>query len=883
MLMWLAGRFGNGVFLHRSRNGQLRSSHVLTRSCQRHAEEGMATRWHARQPSECPAHLAWPGSRNLLATHASRTLRTCSAFGIASAGLPGVRTPRLPLRTARALGSNATAAVLQRRDEAGEDGPLLVMSVEGMKCANCVARVKKLIEENNEVAEATVNLAVGTAFVQVTTGKGGNATSIGRNVAEVLTNNGYPATLSNGAQTRQQAPDNDVGKKWKTLTAIGIPSAFLAASMLAHVAHVLTSCPPWLQIFGSMQFQFGLSLALMLGPARNILSGGVSRLLRRSPDMDTLVGMGAIAAFAMSCVSVMLPRLGWPAFFHEPAMLLSVVLLGRALEAFARTKASDDLTALHKLLPDQAKVVWSGKVHRVPIQAVGPGMEIVVGPGDQIPVDGIVTSGSSAVNESAVSGEAMPIPKSPGDKVIAGTINCGGMELRVDAQRVGQDTAMARIVRLVEECQGRTPSIQRLADSVAGIFSWGVLAASGMTALFWLLMGPILLPQVASGSAALLLSAQLACNVLVVSCPCALGLATPTAVLVGTSLAARSGLVIGGGDVLERAGKVDAIVFDKTGTITIGRPAVSSVVVTSDGHSQDAVLALAGAVEQQSTHPLAQAIVSACKLRKLEVKALDTGSFRQEISGGVEGCLDGSLLEVGSMEWLEQRQKPDSVCGAPNLGVEENKASTMVHVRYDGRVIGAICIEDEVRSEAAGAISRLRNLGVKHVVMASGDHRGPCLAIAREVGIRGGDVFWRTSPEEKVAIVKRLQAKGYAVAVVGDGINDAASLAQADVGMAMSGGLASARSASDIVLSGNSVAQVPEVIELSRAILGKIRENLAWAFGYNVVAIPVAAGALLPGYGVMLTPSISGALMGMSSLAVVTNSLSLQLRRKAGR
>ncbi|CAI5462728.1 unnamed protein product [Closterium sp. Yama58-4] len=747
--------------------------------------------------------------------------------------------------------------------------------------------------------------------------------------------------------------------------------ALAAACLVGHASHMLQASslawklPPWTHALHSTPVHALLSLTALLGPGRKLLQDGWSSLRRGAPNMNTLVSLGAVSSFAVSAVAAAVPKLGWPAFFEEPLMLLAFVLLGKVLEERAKIKATSDMAALLSLLPPQARRIIPSSspspsppsspvaastrpaaassaaesaaapaatsssfsdaaTEVVPIEAIQVGDEVLVRPGDRIPVDGTVAGGRSTVDESSITGEPLPVLKQAGDEVTAGTVNFNGA-IVVQASRQGGDAVLADIVRMVEDAQGRQAPVQRFADQVSGKFCYGVMGIAAATFAFWSTLGPKLVPAAlaaAGPGGSLLLALQLACNVLVVACPCALGLATPTAVLVGTAVAARKGLLIRGGDVLERSTAVHTVLFDKTGTLTLGRPTVTRVRLHGDGTAEEErergarrqggggggkvgeeerrknreeerrkdreeerrkeVLVLAAAVERNSTHPLATAIVEAVGKEARRARVED-GSFFQQPGAGAAAVVDGRHVVVGTPDWLRDNgcdvpveleeadlmssaaegSSPASPTLRPAMPGDPTPGETTVYVGVDGRLAGAISLVDKVRDEAAAAVAALQAMGL-HTAMLSGDKRPAALAIAHKVGIPENEVYAGVKPEGKADFVSALQAKGARVAMVGDGVNDAAALARADVGIAMAGGVGAASDVASVVLMGDRVTQVVDAIHLSRCTFNKIRQNLAWAFLYNMIGLPVAAGALLPFTGTMLTPSLCGALMGSS-------------------
>ncbi|EFN57825.1 hypothetical protein CHLNCDRAFT_21268 [Chlorella variabilis] len=809
--------------------------------------------------------------------------------------------------------AESAAAALAVAPALGGKEDVILLDVMGMRCAGCVSRVKVLLEREQPVQAASVNLATETAVVRdLEAGLSPHErqlASMGASLARMLTEAGYAATM------RQQGGGSSASNKVvaakreerlrrlrDTTRRLGVAWLLASACLLHHLTHWLGgSAPRWLHALSSTPVHAALAALALLGPGRGIISEGFRGLAKGAPDMNSLVGLGATASFAVSAVAALLPKLGWRTFFEEPAMLLGVVLVGRALEERAKLQASADMAALQGLLPPKARLLLGdGSWREVPSESVAAGDVLTVLPGDRVPVDGVVVGGRSTVDESALTGEPLPVTKAQGDKVTAGTVNYDG-QISVRAVHSGGDTAVADIVRLVEAAQSRTAPVQRFADVVAGKFTYGVMAAAAATFLFWAGIGTRVFPQAAATA---LLSLQMACNVLVVACPCALGLAAPTAVLVGTSAGARRGLLIRGGDILEAASHVDTVVFDKTGTLTVGKPTVVEVrpLHVAAGSKPQAkgrhgsppaddpalLLALAAAVERGSTHPIAKAIAKAAAQAAQAgsgsghgsngsgsahvtsngsggAYVAEDGSFVQEPGSGVTATVAGRRVAVGAREWA----------AAAEAAAASRPGHILVYVGIDGRLAAAVEIADELRPDAASTVQRLQRLGVR-VVMLSGDQPATAHAMAQAVGIKPQDVYAGVKPAGKAALVQQLQGQGRRVAMVGDGVNDAAALAQADVGIAMGGGVDAASEVADVVLLGDRVPQVLDVLALSRATLRKVQQNMWWAAGYNLVGIPLAAGALLPVTGLALTPSLSGAMMGISSLAVMANSLLLQ-------
>ena len=709
--------------------------------------------------------------------------------------------------------------------------------------------------------------------------------------------------------------------KWDLYKAWGLTGLCLVTHTTHHLHHfglheyahgeLLTALgQPW--VGGA------IAVLALAGPGAGIMREGFKALANGAPNMNSLVGVGASAAFALSIAGALAPPVigdyGVPVnndFFEEPVLLLAFILLGRALESRARARAASDLRSLSTLLPLDARLVVADKLPEVgddsnPMTvsvdrlALRPGDLVRVLPGEVIPVDGEVVSGAAAVDEATLTGEPLLVPKAGGDQVSAGTGVFEG-PLTVRATTAGDGSVAAGIARTVADAQARAAPVQRLADAVAGPFVYGVMAASATTFAFWNFAGDAFFPgallEASGGAGATLGALKLATDVLVVACPCALGLATPTAVLVATSAGARLGLLLRGGDVLEASAQIDTVALDKTGTITEGKPRVTGVACASDELTSADVLRLAAAVESTTTHPLAAAVEEAATAAVTADRGphntLPRADDAETSPGrGAAANVEGKRVYVGNPEWVEsQVGAPAGSAAALSATAADNSEATggpaaaacsLVAVGIGGEgIIGAIALADKIRPGAAGAVRRLVDMGLK-VVILSGD-------IAQELGL-GGSVVAKGGllPADKEAFVKGLQERGAKVAMVGDGINDAPALVAADVGMAVSGGMEATAQAAGVVLlgdkddgksgvAGGGVGQAADAIELGRSALSKIRQNLGWALAYNLVGIPVAAGVLLPEYGISLNPAAAGAMMALSSVAVVTNSLLLKV------
>ncbi|CAK7356983.1 unnamed protein product [Dovyalis caffra] len=675
---------------------------------------------------------------------------------------------------------------------------------------------------------------------------------------------------------------------------LAVSWALCAVCLLGHVSHVFAAKASWTHVFHSTGFHLSLSLFTLLGPGRQLILDGVKSLFKGAPNMNTLVGLGALSSFSVSSLAALIPKLGWKAFLEEPIMLIAFVLLGRNLEQRAKIKATSDMTGLLSVLPTKARLVVNddakdqGSIVEVPCSSLSVGDQIVVLPGDRVPADGTVIAGRSTIDESSFTGEPLPVTKLPGGQVSAGSINLNGT-LTIEVKRPGGETAMGDIVRLVEEAQNREAPVQRLADKVSGHFTYGVMAISAATFMFWSMFGTRILPAALNQANPMSLALQLSCSVLVVACPCALGLATPTAVLVGTSLGATRGLLLRGGNILEKFSMVNSVVFDKTGTLTIGRPVVTKVVSLggmkiTDSQlisilnpnatwSEDEVLKLAAAVESNTIHPVGKAIVEAAQAASCQnVKVMD-GTFMEEPGSGAVATIENKVVCVGTLDWVQRHGINEN----PFQEVEDLQNQSVVYVGVDNTLAGLIYFQDQIREDAQQVVHSLSCQGID-VYMLSGDKKSTAEYVASLVGIPKEKVLSGVKPDEKKKFISELQKDQKIVAMVGDGINDAAALAESHVGVAMGEGVGAASEVSSIVLMGNRLSQVLDALELSRLTMKTVKQNLWWAFAYNIVGIPIAAGVLLPITGTILTPSIAGALMGLSSIGVMTNSLLLRLK-----
>jgi Cu+-exporting ATPase len=751
---------------------------------------------------------------------------------------------------------------------------VLALDIEGMTCASCVNRIERFLARTEGVREASVNLATEIATVVIDPALTGRV-----ELEKAVEAAGYDVRRAarDGSSTdalAETGSEADAGARARAQRDIALKagSSFVVAlSMMAVMlwpggAGIPMTTLNWLLLLPATIVQFWAGGVFL----RNAL-----RLARhRSVSMDTLVAVGTLAAWGYSVVVTLAPE----AFMHagiEPvtyydsaAMIIALILAGRWLEARARARAGGAIRALLTLQPRTARLVRDDVESDVPVASVAPGDMLRVRPGEKLPVDGLVIEGSSAVDESMLTGEAIPVTKSPGDPVIGATHNTMG-SFTMRATRVGAETVLSRIVRLVAEAQVSRAPIARLADAVSARFVPAVIALAALTFIAWLMLGP---------EPSLTYALVSAISVLIIACPCAMGLATPTAVMVGTARAAEAGIIFRGGPALERAASVDTVVFDKTGTLTAGRPSVTGVAL-GGGAAMDAdeALALAAAVERGSEHPLGAAIVQAAEARGLPIPPA-TG-FASIPGAGLRAKVGGRDVLVGNRGHLES----NGVDAATLDAIAQDAARdgrTPVHVAVDGLAQAVVAIGDPLRPTAAAAVRALTGAGVQ-VAIASGDAAGVTSAVARQVGI--DDVVAVAGPDEKAARIGELKAAGRVVAMVGDGINDAPALARADVGVAMGSGTDIAIEASDITLVGSDPRAVATAIGIARATMRVIRQNLFWAFAYNVLLIPVAMGVLYPFTGLRLDPVLAAAAMALSSVTVVLNSLRLRRSDAGGR
>ena len=833
-------------------------------------------------PPETPRPPAAPASRATLAVEGMTCAACVGRVERALGAVPGVQDASVNLATERATvqfdASETSPLALAAAVEAAGYGvrtETVDLAVTGMTCAACVGRVERALQKTPGVVEATVNLATERATVRYAPGATGPTA-----LAEAVRQSGYDVVEPEAGATAEDAERAARGREHGRLTrrlvwAAGLTLPLFLVEMvpmlvpggMAFVDGLVPMQTRWLAAFA-------LATAVQFGPGWRFYRAGWAAARHGSPDMNTLVALGTSAAYGYSVVATfgpgVLPAGAVHVYYEASATIITLVLLGKWFEARAKGRTSDAVRALLGLRAETARVVRDGTETDVSIEQVRLGDTVRVRPGEKVPVDGVVAEGTSYVDESMVTGEPVPVEKGAGAPVVGGTVNGTGA-LLVETTRVGADTLLAQIVRLVEEAQASRPAIQALADRVVAVFVPAVLALAALTFGVWLALGP---------EPSLTYALVAAVSVLIIACPCAMGLATPVSVMVGTGKAAERGVLFRRGEAIQTLSEAEVVALDKTGTLTEGRPRLTDVVLAPDAALAEAdLLALVASAEAASEHPVGRAIVEGARARGLE--PAPSQDVQAEPGFGLRATVAGRRVEVGADRWMDRLGIDTAPLADAARGLAE-AGKTPVFAAVDGRLAAALAVSDPIRQTTPAAIDALHRAGVE-VAMITGDNARTAAAVAGALGIDA--VRAEVLPAGKAEAVRQLQAgpdgARRRVAFVGDGINDAPALAAADVGVAIGTGTDVAIEAADVVLMRGDLTALVEARGLSAATLRNVKQNLFWAFAYNVVLIPVAAGALYPALGVLLSPVLGAAAMGLSSVFVLTNALRLRHWRPA--
>lgn len=732
-------------------------------------------------------------------------------------------------------------------------------AVTGMTCAACSAHVEKAVSRLSGVQSAPVNLMLGS--MTVTYDEKAVAES---DIIAAVKAAGYGASPASQTDQGQLRRDQDAALRRRKKHLIW-SVVFLVPLFYLSMGHMMgLPLPQVLHMHPLLLACLQLALVIpILILNRNYFTVGFSRLVKLSPNMDSLVAVGAAAGLVYSLIEMGLLAAGQVSgmpdlYFESAGMILTLVTVGKYLEERSRGKTTGAISALLALAPESAMVRRQGQELTIPTEEIVAGDTVIVRQGGRIPVDGVITDGHAAVDESAITGESLPVEKVPGDAVTSATVTSSGyLELR--ATRVGGDTTLSQIIRLMEEAASSKAPISRLADRISGIFVPAVMAISLTAALLWAFVGGMDVHFCLS----------IAIAVLVISCPCALGLATPVAIMVGTGQAAQQGILIKSAESLELLHKVQTVVLDKTGTVTMGQPRVTDILCAS-GVTEEELLCVAASAEKPSEHPLAHAIVEESQARHIPL--CPVSGFRSVPGGGIQATLSGEAVLAGNAGYLAQNGVSLAAMEADAHRLAED-GKTPLFFAESGHLLGCIAVADVVKPDSAKAIAALRRMG-RRVVLLTGDNQRTANAIARQIGV--DQVIAQVLPQDKAKCVAQLQQQGQRVAMVGDGVNDAPALAQADVGLAIGAGTDIAIESADVVLMKISLLDIPAAMDLSRAVLRNIKQNLFWTFFYNSIGIPVAAGVLYPALHLTLNPMLAAAAMSLSSVCVVSNALRLR-------
>ena len=760
------------------------------------------------------------------------------------------------------------------------------LNISGMKCGGCVQTVEKILNNSEGTKNVSVNLLTESAYFDIQ-----NSQLNIDEILENLSNNGFPSKIYSNdfSEKINKAALYKKQKwisKWKKLNFAFI---LLFFSVLGHLAEGGFINSP---LLGNIFFHASLATMALLLPGRQIVIKGFKSFLQNRPDMDTLVALGVTSAYSTSVLSLIFPESGFPCFFNEPVMLLGFILLGRFLEDRAKYQTNSSIGELLELQPETTYIYLNeNEVKEIRVSKLTPGDEIRVLAGDRIPADCIVSKGNSLVDVSHITGESKPIEANEGDNLLNGSLNLNS-SLRLRVEKVGSDTSLAKLVNLIESIQSQKPPIQRLADEIAGKFTYFVLSISIISFFFWWKIAIRLWPDFLSnhnnglsihtnhslhsslGSTAdnpLNLAIQLSIAVLVIACPCALGLATPTVITVASGKAAKKGILFKGGDKIEIASKIDTIIFDKTGTLTKGAPYIKGY---EGSHDNKFLLQISASLESESRHPIAFALIEESKKQNLNLFPIK--NIKTESGRGISGELEtiSGEVKVGNLKWLENNDIKISQ-GLKNLiQSDDMKKYTIIGVSLSKNLLGCILLGDSLRDDAQVSIEKLRDNNYE-IYIFSGDRKETVIDLAQKVKCKQDRIEWGLLPEDKLKNIECLKKNNHKVAMVGDGINDAPALAASNLGIAVGSGTQIAKANADLVLMGDKLSGLYYSLEIAKKAIKKIKQNLFWAFGYNVLAIPLAAGILYPKFGILLSPSIAALLMAISSITVVLNALSL--------
>ncbi|MBW2061398.1 MAG: copper-translocating P-type ATPase [Deltaproteobacteria bacterium] len=735
----------------------------------------------------------------------------------------------------------------------------VTISVGGMTCAACVSRVEKALAGLSGVKEAHVNLATERATVRFDPAEI-DLSGFKKAIEEA----GYQYRGRESAElvdVEKEAREKEFARLKKQFIFSAVLAAFILAGSMQAIIPLLKNIDRQIMFY----ILFILTTPVLFWAGGRFFRGALSAARHKTTNMNTLVAFGTLAAYLYSTVATFTPQvftasgLEVHVYFDTAAIIITLILFGRMLEARAKGRTSEAIKTLMGLAPKTARVIRDGREADVPVDEVEPGDLVIVKPGEKVPVDGVITKGSSSVDESMLTGESIPVEKHEGDEVIGATINKTGA-FTFKAERVGAESALAQIIKLVQEAQGSKAPIQRLADRVASIFVPVVISLAVLTFFIWYFFGP---------EPAFTLAVLNFVTVLIIACPCALGLATPTGIMVGTGKGAEYGVLIKGGESLEIAHKINTVIFDKTGTLTKGQPEVTDVL-TLNSFKTDEVLGLAATVEKSSEHPLGEAIVREAEEKRLTLESAE--HFEAVPGHGVEARVNGRIVLLGNAKLMTDREIELGQAKARAAQLAE-EGKTPMFVAVNGQAAGILAVADTLKENAIQAVAELKKMGLT-VIMLTGDNQKTAAAIAGQLGL--DRVLAEVMPGDKAREVRRLRSEGNVVAMVGDGINDAPALASADVGIAIGTGTDVAMEASDITLIRDDLRSVITAIQLSRRTMRTIKQNLFWAFIYNSIGIPIAAGVLYPFFGLLLKPVVASAAMAMSSVSVVSNSLRLR-------